>query len=141
MSLVYLLLSSFIFNASVAVAENKQPVVIINSQVPYDHLSRSVLRSIFSMRLTRWADGTPIRVFVLPDDHAIHRRFSKRTLAVFPYQLRQTWDRAVYSGTGQAPVQIKNQQLMLEAVAQTPGAIGYIVDGNRAGGVRYVVLD
>ena len=128
---------------SLASAAQPEPrlTVIVHSQVTYDELSRSMLRSIFTMRLTRWEDGTPIKVFVLADDDPVHRRFSKKALAVFPYQLRQTWDRAVFSGTGTAPFVVEDQNAMLNTIAATPGAIGYVVGNKDREGVRYVVVE
>ena len=89
-------------------------------------LSVNSLRSIFSMRLKTWSDGTKIRVFVLSDDDLLHQSFSKERLNVFPYQLRSQWDRLVYSGTGQAPIKVNSAEEMLAKVANTPGAIGYL---------------
>ncbi|OOO02786.1 MAG: hypothetical protein USCGTAYLOR_01004 [Chromatiales bacterium USCg_Taylor] len=63
-------------------------------------LDRGQLRAIFFVRQTKWADG---RVFVLPDRHPLNIRFAKEVLGVYPYQLRSTWDRMVYSGTGVPP--------------------------------------
>lgn len=89
-------------------------------------LSVNALRSIFSMHLKTWSDGTKIRVFVLPDDDRLHQIVSKEKLNVFPYQLRATWDRLVFSGTGQAPTKVNSSEEMLNKVANTPGAIGYL---------------
>lgn len=89
-------------------------------------LSVNSLRSIFSMRLKTWPDGTKIRVFVLPDEDDLHKTLSKERLNVFPYQLRSQWDRLVYSGTGQAPTKVNSVEEMLAKVANTPGAIGYL---------------
>lgn len=78
------------------------------------------------MRLRKWEDGSPIKVFVLPDKHPLHVAFSKNILRVFPYQLRNAWDRLVFSGTGEEPIQVATEQQMRERVSSTPGAIGYL---------------
>ena len=70
-------------------------------------------------------NGDPIRVFVLPDRHLLHIRFSKEALGVYPYQLRSTWDRILYSGTGVPPTVVNTPQEVRERVDETPGAIGY----------------
>lgn len=93
-------------------------------------LSVNSLRSIFSMHLKTWPDGTKIRVFVLPDDDPLHQSVAKEKLNVFPYQLRSTWDRLVYSGTGQAPIKVNSVEEMYAKVASTPGAIGYLWRAN-----------
>ncbi len=56
-------------------------------------LEREQLRATFFARQTKWPDGTPVRVFVLPDRHAHHIRFTNEVLGVYPYQLRSTCDR------------------------------------------------
>ena len=89
-------------------------------------ISRSTVRSIFTMRMTSWPNGLPIRVFVLGDKDDLHTKFSKRILGVFPHQLRRAWNRQIFSGTGQAPEKVADEQEMLVKVQQTPGAIGYI---------------
>ncbi len=84
------------------------------------------LRAIFSMRLRYWPDGSKIRVFVLPDNNALHKKFVKEKLHMFPHQLRRTWDRMTYTGTGQPPVTVNSNAEMLEKIQNTPNAIGYI---------------
>jgi len=101
-------------------------VVIANNMVAEKSLTLGAVRSIFGMRLRSWADGKPVRVFVFNDHHPLHIEFSKKILGVFPHQLRWSWDRLVFSGTGQAPIYVKNEEQMLAYVENTPGAIGYI---------------
>lgn len=100
--------------------------IIAHPMVATQKLSLANARAMFGMRQTRWPDGSPVRVFVLPDDHPVHGAVCKQNLNIYPYQLRQTWDRQVYSGTGQAPVEVNTEEEMLKRVATTPGAIGYI---------------
>lgn len=122
----YLLGPLAFFMISAVSAENFS-VVIVNSTIHQKtFLSQSALSAIFGMRLRKWEDGTPIKVFVLPDDNPVHIAFSKNTLNVFPYQLRSAWDRLVFSGTGEEPVRVKSEQQMRMLVGSTPGAIGYL---------------
>lgn len=100
--------------------------VIAHPEVPVQTLSHNALRSIFGMRLRAWPDRQPTRVFVLADQHPLHETFAKEYLSVFPQQLRRAWDRLVYSGTGQAPTEVASEAAMRQAVASTPGAIGYL---------------
>ncbi|WP_292916192.1 substrate-binding domain-containing protein [Nitrosomonas sp.] len=104
--------------------------IVTNPGVDEKTLTVNSLRSIFSMRLKTWPDGTKIRVFVLSDDDELHQIFSKEKLNVFPYQLRSTWDRLVFSGTGQAPTKVNSNEEMLAKISSTPGAIGYLWKAN-----------
>lgn len=123
---------------SYVIPEVNAQEVVVNLNVSEIELTRSSLRSIFGMRLRTWPDGSLIRVFVLSDHSPLHVQFSKKILNIFPYQLRRTWDRLVYSGTGQAPTEMGSIQEMGDKVASTPGAIGYLPDGNTDFRVRVV---
>lgn len=102
----------------------------LGSREAANTLTREQLRELFFIRRTKWPDGKPVRVFVLPDQHPIHARFVKEVLGVYPYQLRAAWDRMTYSGTGVPPTVVEGVEEMHKRVDQTPGAIGYIlVDG------------
>lgn len=105
--------------------------VITNPNVTVVPDDRQTLRAIFSMRLRRWPDGTPIAVFVLPTTNPLHVAFCKEVLGVFPHQLQRAWDRLVFSGTGQAPVVVDSTDEMRQRVQETPGAIGYIQKDNK----------
>lgn len=100
--------------------------VIVSKDVQRQAFSRDFLLAVFSMRVTRWPDGSPIRVFVFPDRHPQHHLFVKRQLKIFPYQLRNIWDRQVFTGTGESPRTVSDAAEMYQQVSQTPGAIGYL---------------
>ncbi len=108
---------------------NSHHDVIVPNNLPYESLSLNQVRAIFSMRVRRWPDGSPITVFVLRDRNPVHRDFLKSTLQMLPHQLRRHWDRYIYSGIGQGPVVVDDQEEMLDKVRQIDGAIGYIEGG------------
>lgn len=100
--------------------------VIANPSYPQNDIPRPLLRGVFGMRVRAWPDGRPVRVFVLADESPVHQDFARSQLQMYPYQLRQNWDRLLYSGTGQPPIVVTSEQEMLRRVAETPGAIGYV---------------
>jgi len=115
------------FLASMNIAQGAEVyAVAVNPSISEQTISRNALRAILGMRLQVWPDGNPIKVFVLPDDDPIHTGFSKEVINVFPYQLRAAWDRLVFSGTGQAPIEVRTEEEMRIKIAATPGAIGYL---------------
>ncbi|MCB1738226.1 MAG: hypothetical protein KDI42_08890 [Gammaproteobacteria bacterium] len=100
--------------------------VVVNPEVGVTQLSRDECRALFSLQTLRWPDGTPVQVFTLADDALLHRQFTKQVLGLYPYQLRRHWDRIVFSGGGQAPIEVDSVQEMHRRVAKTRGAIGYM---------------
>jgi ABC-type phosphate transport system substrate-binding protein len=119
-----------LFPLALISADSQAVEVIANPSVKIESLSPSKARNIFSMRTRNWANDTPIRVYVLDDSHDLHKQFSKEILSVFPYKLRRVWDRNTFSGTGQAPTTVKNEEEMIKIISSTKGAIGYANKGN-----------
>jgi len=100
--------------------------IIVNPSVPEYTVSLNKTRAIFTMRQRFWTNGEKIKVFTLADDHPIHQLFTKNNLHMFPHQLRRVWDRIVFSGIGRVPIVVGSEEEMLEAIANTPNAIGYL---------------
>ena len=102
-------------------------VIIANKDVVSGHLSRELLRSVFTLRSTHWDDASAIQVFVMPDNHPLHRSFVKKHLCMLPYQLRMIWERSTYGGLGgRVPALVESREEMLLRIRTTQGAIGYI---------------
>jgi hypothetical protein len=100
--------------------------VIVSPSLASTKLDRSLLRSVFTMRLRQWPDGSPVRVFVLPDSDPLSDQFYRERLGMYSYVLRRAWDRMVFTGTGFAPTVVHTEKEMIERVRSTPGAIGYM---------------
>jgi ABC-type phosphate transport system substrate-binding protein len=100
--------------------------VIVSPSHSSMSLDRSLLRAVFTMRLREWPDGSPVRVFVLPDNNPLSDQFYRERLGMYSYVLRRAWDRMVFTGTGMAPTVVQSETEMVERVRSTPGAIGYV---------------
>ena len=103
-----------------------EPITIAHPDEGYRHIERKTLRAAFGMTLQMWPNGRPVTVFVLRDDSPLHQQFCRKVLGVLPYTLRRNWDRLLFSGAAQAPITVNSPKEMLDRVAATPGAIGYI---------------
>lgn len=122
-------LAVLLLSLSFAASPQDDPVaaeVIVSPSLATVPLDRSLLRAVFTMRLREWPDGTPVRVFVLPDDDPLSDRFYRERLGMYSYVLRRAWDRMVFTGTGFAPTVVSSEKEMIQRVRSTPGAIGYV---------------
>ncbi len=133
--LLLVLMLAWLPSASVMAVE-----IVSHPGVSKSRLTVAELRAIFSMRLTHWSDSTPITVYVLPGGHPLHKEFSKKVLKLFPHQLQTTWDRLVYSGTGNAPTVVTSEEEMQRMLAATPGAIGYIDESKEHENIKTITL-
>lgn len=114
--------------------------VIVHESLGVETVSPAVLRAVFSMRLQSLG-GQRLTVFVLDPRSPVHERFSKEVLGVFPYQLQNAWNRAVFSGTGVAPMVLGTEAEMLRRVAETAGAIGYVSVPPQTAGIRVLKVE
>ncbi|MBM7422882.1 hypothetical protein [Spongiibacter marinus] len=112
-------------NSSAASTTDLPVTLIAHESVNLDKLNTSTLRAIFSLRKRSWENQTPIKVFVLPDNHPLHKHFCKTVLKIYPYVLRDQWDRVIFSGVGTPPTIVKDIEELRRTVRSTPGAIGY----------------
>ncbi|SHE20639.1 COGs COG0226 [methanotrophic endosymbiont of Bathymodiolus puteoserpentis (Logatchev)] len=114
---IVLLLNAGVLNAA---------EVIVSANVVGQLKDTHKLQAIFSLRTLYWPNGEKIKVFVLPDNSAVHKEFVKEKLGMFPHQLRRTWNRMTYTGTGQPPITVDSVAEMLDKIQHTDNAIGYI---------------
>ncbi len=114
--------------------------VIAHPSVGTNTLTLSAARSIFGLRQNKWPDGSMVQVFVLADSHPTHVALCKERLNLYPYQLRQSWDRLVYAGMAQAPTQVGSEQELIQKVATTPGAVGYAWKVKPNDSIKIIVL-
>src|ERR1700719_1226865 len=112
--------------------------IIVSPDEAATAIDRTLLRAIFTMRLRQWPDGTPVHVFVLPDHDALTDLFCREQLGTYPYVMRATWDRVVFTGTGLAPTVVGSEREMRERIRSTPGAIGYVRSGNTSDRRRFL---
>lgn len=115
--------------------------IIVNPSVNVRSISASSLRNIYTLRQTSWPGGQAIVVFVLPDNHPAHEAFTKEKLGLYPYRLRQIWDRLSYSGMASAPIEVKDENELRARVRFTPGAIGYTSKDTRHEGIKTLTLE
>lgn len=99
--------------------------LLLHPELQNQEISQAKLRAIMSLRIRRWEDGTPVRIFVLQDASPLHTQFCKELMGTFPYVLRRTWDEALFAGTGLIPETVSDVVEMRRRVQETPGALGY----------------
>jgi len=125
------MLAALLLSPCVAVSANERAHsvdVIVSPSLVSTKLDRGLLRAVFTMRVREWPDGSPVRVFVLPDSNPLSDQFYRERLGMYSYVLRRAWDRMVFTGTGLAPTVVQNEREMIDRVRSTPGAIGYVRD-------------
>lgn len=99
--------------------------MVANQGVQIAEISDSDLRAIFTGEKTRFADGSHA-VPVILKGGPVHEVFLKKHLGENPENFRAQWHKAIFTGQGALPKTFDSESAVIEYVASTPGAVGYV---------------
>ena len=107
-------------------AASAQDVVLVaNKGVQISQISNADLRAIFLGTRTRFADGSRAVPVILKGGPA-HEVFLKNHVGEGPEEFRSQWRKVVFTGQGAMPKAFDSESALIEYVAATPGAVGYV---------------
>ena len=98
---------------------------MVNQGVQISEIRDADLRAIFTGEKTRFADGSHA-VPVTLKGGAVHEVFLRNHLGESPDEFRAQWRKAVFTGQGAMPKTFDSETAVIEYVAATPGALGYV---------------
>lgn len=98
---------------------------IIEHRVNLERLSYAQLKAIYVLSVTKWEDGNPIVIFMLPQDHPNQRRFLWQYLGLTPARYREIINSRIMVGKTK-PTVVPTETMMIQAVGHTPGSIGFV---------------
>lgn len=125
---ILLLLFSNGFYPDTAQAE---VIIIANPSVSVDGITKDNLKKIFSGQQVVWGDGQPVRPAIL-EDGEIHKEFVSGYLDKTPNQFQTYWRKMVFTGQGIQPRTFGSEEELIDYVAKTAGAVGYISSSSEA---------
>jgi len=106
-------------------ASSAEVAVIANPSVPVDHISSTELLDLYAGDIKEWGNGAPIVVLDLKPKSTIKDAFYAY-LGKSSSRMKSIWMKNMLSGEGQPPKAEPTERDILEVVAKTPGAIGYV---------------
>jgi ABC-type phosphate transport system substrate-binding protein len=114
-----------VFISSWSAARAQDVLVVANKDVQISEIKSADLRGIFKGEKTRFADGSHAVPVILKGGPA-HEVFLKNHVGEGPDEFRAQWRKAVFTGQGAMPRAFDSETAMIECIASTPGAIGYV---------------
>jgi TonB family protein len=125
--------------ASKAIALAGEVKVIANAAISSASISDSELRSVFLLQRKTLKDGTAVEP-VLQKRGPVHDAFCKHFLSRDGEEIGIYYDGIVFTGKGSMPKQLNSDADVLNYVARTPGAIGYVSSSASADGVKVLMI-
>ncbi len=113
---------------------------IANKNVADEAFAKTDIKNIFLGKKAKWKDRSDIQVAILKDDNEIHNLFLKTYIKKTRSQFRWYWRTILFSGKGLLPKIFQTTEEMIDYVAQTDGAIGYIDDKTNYDNVKILKI-
>lgn len=111
--------------ASVPAQTFGEVAVIVNKSVPVRSIESAQLLDLYTGDIRMWTNGEPVVVVDLKPDTETKNVFYK-FLGKSSSRLKSIWMKNMLAGEGNPPESFTDEQLLLQKVASTPGAIGYV---------------
>lgn len=108
--------------------------VITNSKIATGTVDADTVKKIYSGYITKWPDGTRIVVAVM-ENAPFHEDFLKTYVGKTKTQFKATWKKLMFTGKGKYPTNFDTVKDLVDFVAATDGAIGYVNEGAKPQGV------
>lgn len=99
--------------------------LIVNKNNPAASISESDARQIYLGKKSAWDNGQPI-VLYMQQSEELNREFSEVVTKKTSQQLQIYWKKALFTGTGRPPVEMKDDAEMKKFISVDPKGIGYI---------------
>ena len=99
--------------------------VIVNSSVEVKEMTIQELQEIFTLKRTYWANGTKIKIFVLPNDSYVARRFIQEVLQLPPTLYFDLVESAYTMGKTNIPIVVAREESLVIKIMVNPGSICY----------------
>lgn len=112
--------------------------IIIAADSPAWHMDKSRLRDIFLKKLYIDPQGHTLIPVNLPVESPLRQAFTHSLIGMDDAQLRDYWNRRYFQGQS-PPYVLGSQNAVVQFVAKTPGAIGYVLPCNVTADVRVIL--
>lgn len=107
-------------------------IIALISHQSHSELSINDLKLYYSLRKKLMKNGDRALLTTLDLDTQESIEVFRFLMGVYPYQIQRTWDRAVFSGRGSAPIILNESQQIITYVSQNTGALGYVSVSSQA---------
>ena len=137
LAMVGLLLA--VFAAGPATAQAQDVVIIVNSAVKAPDASSDDVRGVFTGDKSSLGDGSHVIPVTLKGG-AVHDAFLKTYVGKNDAAFRTAWRSLVFTGQGAMPKVFDTEAALVDYVASTPGAIGYVSKATEHGKVKTLAI-
>jgi ABC-type phosphate transport system substrate-binding protein len=114
-------------------------VVIAHKDVTDSGLPASDIQDVYLGKKTKWKDNTDLKPAQLKDSAAMDeflKIYVKRSKRLY----QNHWNKMIFTGQGVPPKLFENEKDLLDYVATTKGALGYVTRGADTKNVKVIEI-
>lgn len=115
-------------------------VVIVSAHNPVATLRADQVADIFLGEATRFPDGAEVQALDQALNTPARNEFYEKVASRTPALMKAYWTKRIFTGRGQPPRELSGSAAVRKAVAENPGAIGYIDRAAVDASVRVVLV-
>jgi ABC-type phosphate transport system substrate-binding protein len=115
-------------------------VVIVSAHNPVTTLRADQVADIFLGEAMRFPDGAEVQALDQALNTPLRNEFYQKVAARTPALMKAYWTKRIFTGRGQPPRELSGSAAVRKAVAENPGAIGYIERTAVDASVRVVMV-
>ncbi|MFO7445545.1 MAG: hypothetical protein R6W90_04225 [Ignavibacteriaceae bacterium] len=123
---------------SLGIKINAQVAVIANKSVSESSISVDKASDIYTSKDKNWGNGTKIVRFTLKSEDVNSNKFFGAIGKTYA-DLKKVWMKLQLTGEGQAPEALGADDEIINKVASTPGAIGFVNAGKVSDKVKVLL--
>lgn len=124
----------------VSVSASAEVVVIVSKENTLATLTRTQLVNIFLGRSSTFPGGERATPVDQLEASALRKRFYEENLNWSQVELKAHWSRIIFTGRGQPPKQMANDEDVKKFIFSNPRGIGYIHQDNVTTDVKVVTI-
>ncbi len=113
-------------------------VVIVSPDSNVAELSKSQIKSIFLGKVKTLPNGEPAVPVNQAEESPVYDAFNQKVLGKSSAKVLQYWAARVFSGKGNPPETVPDDQAVIDYVKSHKGAIGYIDSASAPADVKVV---
>jgi ABC-type phosphate transport system substrate-binding protein len=115
--------------------------IIVNKGNSITKISKSQLSNIFLKKTKKWNNSNEIVPVDLLSNSKVRSEFSKIILNRTVPQVKAYWQQNLFSGKNTPPIELKNDNEVIEFVKNKADAIGYISKKNISDDVKIIIIE
>ena len=102
--------------------------VLVNRETEITVITLEELYETFTFRNSRWINGVPVTLVLMPLHSTMHRQFLDKYIGIGHLGYKRRYNNRINSSRDKPPIIVTDMATMLEVLSRTVGGVGYAED-------------